>query len=408
MTKKKPLHIIFATLAKMYHNAGDTTHVLELARELSRCGARVTLVASGKPNEALAGVEVIDAGRVVQGGVIVRLFTFVLLSLLVLYHVLRLSRQADVLYTRDASLSFLFVPLSYIHRLPLVFEVNGFWSIEKKMFPPSLGGRLISLISRLAERNMARHARAFICVTEGIRNTLAQEYGAPFERMKVVHNGVNLELFSPDADTKEHADLRKSLDLRKDDGVILYLGTLLPWQDVPLLLEAAGELDMKTKRAVLLIVGEGSQREQLEEQARRLSQRVRVVFTGHVPYRQAPAYICLADVCALPRTREVNEKTGLSPIKLYAYLACGKPVVASRIDGLEFLEEAGLGTLVTCGDVDGFASALQNRLEDPRDRKALARRIRDYAESHCGWEKTAKSVFEVCLGAAHRNVSPRF
>lgn len=175
-----------------------------------------------------------------------------------------------------------------------------------------------------------------------------------------------------------------------------------------MLLEATGKLDIKTKRAVVLIVGDGSQRKELEEQARQLPQRVRVVFAGYVAYRQVPAYICLADVCTMPRTRELNEKTGSSSIKLYAYLACGKPVVASRIPGLEFLEEAKLGTLVTCGDVNGFALALQNWLEGPRDGKALARRIRNYAETHCGWEKTAKSVFEVCLGAAHRNVSPKF
>lgn len=231
MTKKKPMHIIFATLARVYRNGGDTTHVLELAQELSRYGACVTLIASGKPNEVLEGVEAIDAGRVVQGGVIVRLFTFILLTLRVLYHVLRLSRQADVLYTRDPVLGFWFVPLSRVHRLPLIFEVNGFGSAEKKMRSSSPGWRLAGRIDHFAETILARNAQSLICVTERIRSTLVQDYGVPLERMKVVHNGVNLALFCPEADAERRTNLRKSLDLRKDDAVILYLVSLQPWQE---------------------------------------------------------------------------------------------------------------------------------------------------------------------------------
>ncbi len=390
------MRLLFATQTKMHLDRGDAIHVSELTRELAGLGAEVTLVASGKTSLPLDGVETVDAGSVPFASFPVRLFAFLAVTLRGLYHVVRLRRRADVLYTRDALLGSCLVLLSPLIRLPLVFEANGLQGDEKSMFSRSLWGRFESVFNRLAEKFTARHAKAVVCVTQGILDVLRDEYAVPAKRMHVVGNGVNTDLFSPQVDPESRGNLKKSLGLEDGDAVMVFVGALQPWQGVSTLLKAMERLKLEDRPPVLLVVGEGSERKVLEEEARRLPDRVRIHFTGNVPYRSVPRHISLAEVCVMPFTRRRNEKIGLSPLKLHAYLSCGKPVVSTRIPGFEFLETENLGTLVPCEDPDALALALKSWLENPERQKETGRRARRHAEENASWEITARKVLEIC------------
>ncbi len=71
-------------------------------------------------------------------------------------------------------------------------------------------------------------------------------------------------------------------------------------------------------------------------------------------YEVVPFLINLADICVAPFISKRNEKTGVSPLKIFEYMACGKPVIASRIKGLEFLEAGRAGRLTEPGDASRF------------------------------------------------------
>jgi glycosyltransferase involved in cell wall biosynthesis len=71
----------------------------------------------------------------------------------------------------------------------------------------------------------------------------------------------------------------------------------------------------------------------------------------------------MADVCVVLKKRL---KSGYSPIKVYEYMACAKPVIASRVEGLEFIESEGVGRLVEPGDTICFERAMLDLLLDPR------------------------------------------
>jgi glycosyltransferase involved in cell wall biosynthesis len=396
------VHILFLTLTKMDRNRGDAVHVAELARHWARLGSRVTLVASGKTAYPLEGVEVVDAGQVPSGGPARRAWAFFRLVAAMIGHAIRTGRKADVIYTRAAPLGAVLALLAPFHRRPFVLEINGLQADENRMISSSAAGRIQSAILRGVVRFAVRRARALVCVTEELRDVMAREYGAPRERMTVVPNGVNLDLFTPRADPEAVRRAREALGLTPRDGVILYLGALEPWQDLVTLIRAVGLMRTEKRNPVLLVVGDGTCRKALEEEAARLPAGRRAVFTGPVPYREVPAYLALADVCTLPRVSELNTKMGLSPIKLYSYLACGQYVVATRMPGCEFLEENGLGTLLPCGDARAWADALAARIEGDADRRAAVDRARRFAEAHCGWDRTARAALDVCEAVARR------
>ncbi len=396
----RSMHILYATLIPMDGTGGNTIHVQEVVRELARQHARVTLVASGKPRLPLGDVEFIDIGRLASRRLALQVFTVIPMLIRTAWHVVRLSRRVDVLYSRDNLLGGLLGVLAPLVGLPLVFECNGLKADETRTRGRSVGGRCSRAIANLPERFMARRAAAIVCVTQGIKEILAERYQLPSTKLTVVPNGVNLELFTPDAGIEDEQRLRRSLGLQENDAVVMYLGTLQPWQDLPTLVSAVARMDVPGRRLVLLVVGDGRERTRIAEQAERIADRVRVIFTGAIPYEQVARYVRLADVCSMPFTKERNERIGLSPIKLYAYLACGKPIVASRIHGFEFLEHEALGTLVPCADPDAFAAALETWLTQPGRSRSVAGQARQYAVDHCGWDRTARSVLGVCQAVA--------
>ena len=186
--------------------------------------------------------------------------------------------------------------------------------------------------------------------------------------------------------------------MRNNDAVIFFVGGLKPWVDFNTLLQSVDSLQLAERNPVLLIVGDGFKQNSIEARIRTLNHPERIVMTGAVAYHEVPNYIALADVCTMPFTVERNREIGLSPLKLFSYLACGKPIVATKIDGFEFLEEEKMGSLVPIGDAEAFAVAMKEWLEKPVDREEQQLRIRSYAEAHCGWDRTARCVLEVCKG----------
>ena len=82
-----------------------------------------------------------------------------------------------------------------------------------------------------------------------------------------------------------------------------------------------------------------------------------IVFTGRLPYERVPIYIGASDVGVGPLTRTLNAKNGSSAMKVYEYVSCGRPVVVSRLPGIEdWVESEGLGRLVEPDDTRDLAA----------------------------------------------------
>jgi glycosyltransferase involved in cell wall biosynthesis len=178
--------------------------------------------------------------------------------------------------------------------------------------------------------------------------------------------------------------------------VVGFVGNLAPWQGVEVLIRAFARLQVRDP--LLVIVGGGQARAALEVTAKELGVAGRVRFVGTVPYHEVPAYVAACDVCTAPMSRE-RLKSGSSAIKVYEYLACERPVVASRIPGLEFVESEDLGRLVPPEDVQALSAALVAALEDEVWRQEAGRRGRAYVLRHAGWPAVAAAVEDVCRRA---------
>jgi glycosyltransferase involved in cell wall biosynthesis len=131
--------------------------------------------------------------------------------------------------------------------------------------------------------------------------------------------------------------------------------------------------------------------------SRELGVEGRFVFTGVVAYDRVPVYINASDICAAPFILARNAKIGLSPLKLYEYMACGKPVVASAISGVvDILEASEGGISVPPENPEALAEAISKLLENRELRSKLGSKGLSHVTETYSWYSVAKQVDGVC------------
>jgi teichuronic acid biosynthesis glycosyltransferase TuaC len=220
---------------------------------------------------------------------------------------------------------------------------------------------------------MAR-ADALIAVSAGLREATIR-LGAAADRVTVLRNGVDLDMFRP----LDRAASRGELGL--EGKILLSVGHLIPRKRHHLAIEAVAKLpDWR-----LAIVGEGPERASLEALAHELGVSDRVEFRGPQPHTALPRYYSAADVMILASSRE-----GWANVLLEA-MACGTRVVASNIAGNpEVVGSADAGTVVSENTAEAFARAIAVMATDPASR-ALTR---SYAERF-SWDATSAGQLAV-------------
>ncbi len=138
-------------------------------------------------------------------------------------------------------------------------------------------------------------------------------------------------------------------------------------------------------------------KDKLMEIASKLELSDKFTFTGRIPYEQVPLYINAADVCVAPFINERNSKIGLSALKTYEYLACGKPIVASGISGVKDLIEASDGGIsVTPEDPEQLATAVVRLLLDENTRALMGEKGRRYVVENHSWDGVARKILDIC------------
>ena len=220
----------------------------------------------------------------------------------------------------------------------------------------------------------ARRAQASIGVCAALTDVL-REWGVAPERLHVMRNGVDLQRFTP----LPQADARQALGLREGQQLLLSVGHLIDRKGHDLVIRALAALAPGHPLARLVVIGEGPERAALQALVSALGLQDKVRFTGALPQTELPRWYSAADVLVLASSRE-----GWANVLLEA-MACGTPVVASRIWGTpEVVTAPEAGQLVDERTGNAFARALHELLSAPPDRL----RTRAYAEGF-SWEATS-------------------
>lgn len=188
----------------------------------------------------------------------------------------------------------------------------------------------------------------------------AQELGVDPDRIDLVPNGIDRAAFRP----SDRAEARRSLGLGLERKIVLFVGHVTEEKGAFDLLRAFSERRAALGDVELVIVGDGSGQARCQALARELN--VPAVFAGAQPHASVPTWLAACDVLALPSWNE-----GMPNVAVEA-LACGRPVVATRVGGLPDLIQSGNGLLVPVREPAALGDALVQALATSYDPQNLS------------------------------------
>lgn len=237
--------------------------------------------------------------------------------------------------------------------VPLFFETHELFVQSYREEHPRPGLRHRHKLAVLARREEAvyRGARGLIALTPLLIEDIRRAYGVETPAV-VAPDGVDLEQAQAAVSAAPHTT-----------PWLLYLGSLHPWKGVDTLVRA---LPQVKQPAELHIVGGNDKRiVELRKLAEELNVASRVVFHGPVAPGQRFEWIHQADVCLLPLTDTGLGGRYTSPLKLFEYMAAGKPIVASDLPSMrQVLTPERDALLVPSSEPEGFARAIERLLVD--------------------------------------------
>lgn len=213
------------------------------------------------------------------------------------------------------------------------------------------------------------------------------------EKCTKVSSGVNLSLFR--SDDRARQEVRERFGLGPEETVVGYVGTFQDWHGIDSLLAAASILLATHPSLKLILVGPFYQRYQ--SLARQMGVEQVCFFVGPVRYEETPSYINACEIMVAPYDPSKNElrnRYGIGfPLKILEYMACGKPVIATRVPPIDqIISSPDLGLLVEPGDETQLAAAIKELIDHREKAMALGRNGMALAESHYSWSNFARLV----------------
>jgi glycosyltransferase involved in cell wall biosynthesis len=232
-------------------------------------------------------------------------------------------------------------------------------------------------------RQALRGAQAVVAVSQALADK-AIALGVDPSRVHVLYNGVEPDLFTPGS----LSEARGRLSLPQDERILLYVGNLKDSKGCLDLLEAFPRVLATHPDANLIFIGSGPSRDSLLQRAAALGCQERVRLIGAVEHDALGDWFRAADLLCLPSHNE-----GVPNVVLEA-MACGTPVVATRVGGIPEVLPQHAGMLVDAHDCIGLEGALVDALGHAWDTQRIAAHA-----SRFRWDENVAQLGEILEGA---------
>ncbi len=324
-----------------------------------------------------------------------------------------LNNKPDVIYQRMSFGNCSGVELSRKWKCPLILEYNG-----SQVWVSSNWGRKpkFKSLALMIENINLKHAHLIVTVSEVLADELVK-CGVSSKKIVCYPNCVDASVFDPGRfNENEKRNLREALGLNFNDRVFTFIGTFGKWHGVDILAKAIVNL-VDTHRSIVdrhhlkfLLVGDGSEMPFFKEKVNKEPYSHYVRFTGLIPQADTPLYLFSSDVFLSPHVPNLDGSRFFgSPIKIFEYMAMGKPIIASDLEQLSdlfkgsvhidrnFTEEQyteSKALLIEPGKVESLQKAILYILELVSESKDLGMNARRLVLEKYTWEKHVGKIIE--------------
>ena len=185
--------------------------------------------------------------------------------------------------------------------------------------------------------------------------------------------------------------LMKKLRINSNDQIVMYLGSILSHSGLEVILDSIPNILKEIPNFKLLIVGDGPNLSSLKQQAKKLGISEKIIFTGFVPYKEVPKFCSLANLCI--NSFRINDMTvKLSPVKIFDFMSCGKPVLATPLKGMlhDFPKDS---ETIIYEDLNNFEEKIISLLQK-ECLEEIGDRCRKFVKEYFTWEIVAQKMLD--------------
>ena len=238
----------------------------------------------------------------------------------------------------------------------------------------------------VVEAEVMASADRIIAFSPHERDAMARLYGADAAKVSLVPCGVDLSVFRP----LDQKAVRDRLGLN-GEKILLYVGRVEPLKGLDLLVETAAQMDSEDGVRVIVVgadVNGDREMDRVKLLAKERDLDGQIDFVGQVDHKELPFYYNAADVCVVP---SYYESFGLVALES---MACGTPVVATRVGGLSTIIQHGrTGYLKPWRCPDAFANSVEMIISSDGLQQSMGTAARKHAEG-MGWDTVASMIWD--------------
>jgi len=279
--------------------------------------------------------------------------------------------------------------LARCKRVPFVFEVRDLWPESLAAVGAGDGDSMLHRTLAKIAGFLYRNCDRLVVVTPAFEDHLIKYWDLPRNKISVIENGVETDLFTPVLKT----DLRKRWDAEKK-FVVSYIGTMGMAHGLETVITAAAKLRDTNPEILFLLVGEGAEKERIVALAKERSLN-NLQFVDQQPREEIPAYIAASDACLVPLKKTDVFKTVI-PTKMLEFMSCARPVILG-VEGQArtILEEAGGGISIEPEDPQALADAICYLAANRDHARILGENGREYIVRKFSRRQTAEKYIRM-------------
>ena len=284
--------------------------------------------------------------------------------------------------------------LSKRYKARFIFEVRDLWP----QTAVDMGAiKETSLMARLLyawEKFMYKKAEKIIVLLPNAKEYITK-LGIDAEKIFWIPNGVDLERFDHPEPLEPDSEAEKAFSQHQDKVKVVYTGAHGPANGLDVVIDAAVILSKQKKPIHFFLVGDGPEKTKLIEKAEKMGIN-NVSFLKPVPKSQISSLLQRADIL-LHCLRPLNVfKYGLSPNKLFDYLASGKVIIMSAQESNEIIKRSNSGISVEPGNPEALAKGILQIMQvDPVQREQYGINGREYVERYHSIEALGEKLYSI-------------
>jgi len=363
--------------------SGESTRILNLAQNIRLNGCDVHLMVPDFPSGKVLSFPLLEGLHIHSfKGLIPTLYASLLPQHIA--SLARLHRQEgfDVIYANLLWGGFAAMVAKRFLRVPVVFDPHDWF------FLSALG---LQSFGDILERRIAATAESLVITGTCLRQFLMRRGVGP-EKIRTISNGVERQFAMEGVDNSRVNAIRNLIGATENVPVVVYVGAMLPYKGLRILLKAAREYSTLGVRTIL--VGDGPILKELQNYSFGSGLGKYVHFFRHVS-RDQLRHIIDSSSIGIVCTLETPYGAFNQPLKVFEYFARSKPVIASKLPGTsEIVKDSVNGVVVPPGDPKSIAAAIRDLISDDEKCRNYGREGRRIVLKEFTWDKLSLKLLK--------------